>query len=541
MALSRPKIVVGALALAASVGLHADRIVAAGASSDRTISFYHIHTQEKLTVTYKRNGKYDQEALKKINWIMRDWRKNKAIEISPETIDLAWEMHEELGSREPISIICGYRSPATNELLRKTRGGQAKKSQHMTGRAIDITFPDVPLKRMRYSALVRERGGVGYYPTSGIPFVHIDTAGVRAWPRLPRYELALLFPSGHTQHRPASGGPITPLDVRVARTKYKELSVQIANFQQTRIGLAAPVLIASAGKPASNDGDDAGSAAKQQPAKKSAPRFTVASLTPDAAKPTTRRQIDLKAEPIAQPIGLAPAYAPAANPLKQLASLTPDAGLAGPKLLAKPKPVDRSSRFTPSKTDRNQLDALVKAAANMPAPKLVAAPQPAVRPQKQLAAVAAATTELGAPERPTVNGPKLASLGPAPSLSSVTDVDPDGLGNGWVQAPEYDEDHPDELAYRPFPLAPLLTDTPSANDPNLVRELEHPDVAATLDALDDRGTIAPMRFRPGRQLAQLLWAQQFQGQAVHVAALKEMEQGRLPAGIANRPVKTSAR
>lgn len=532
MALSRPKIVVGVLALAASVGLHADRIVAAGTSGNRTISFYHIHTQEKLTVTYKRNGKYDPEALKKINWIMRDWRKNKAIPISPETIDLAWEMHEELGSREPINIICGYRSSATNEMLRKTRGGQAKKSQHMTGRAIDITFPDVPLKRMRYSALVRERGGVGYYPTSGIPFVHIDTASVRAWPRLPRYELALLFPSGHTQHRPASGGPITPIDVKVARTKYKELSVQIASFQQTRIGLAAPVLIASAGKPASNE-------PAPQPAKKSAPRFTVASLTPDAAKPATRRQIDLKAEPIAQPIGLAPTYAPAANPLKQLASLTPDAGLAGPKLVAKPKPVDRSSRFTPSKTDRNQLDALVQAAANMRAPKLVAAPQPAVRPQKQLAAVAAATSELGTPDRRAAAGLKVASLGPAPSLSSITDADPEGLGNGWVQAPEYDEDHPDELAYRPFPLAPLLTDTPSANDPNLVRELEHPDVAATFDALDDRGTIAPMRFRPGRQLAQLLWAQQFQGQAVHVAALKEMEQGRLPAGIANRAVRTS--
>ena len=185
--------------MAAIVGLSADGITASS-SSDRTISFFHIHTQERLTITYKKAGRYDPDALKQINWIMRDWRKNQTIAIDPATIDLAWEMHEELGSREPINIICGYRSRDTNELLRKTVGGQASQSQHITGKAIDIAFPDVPLKRMRYSALIRERGGVGYYPTSGIPFVHVDTARVRSWPRLPRYELALVFPEGRSQH-----------------------------------------------------------------------------------------------------------------------------------------------------------------------------------------------------------------------------------------------------------------------------------------------------------------------------------------------------
>ena len=135
------------------------------------------------------------DALKKINWIMRDWRKNEAIEMDPKTIDLLWEMHTELGRNEPIHIICGYRSRDTNDMLRRTVGGQAKKSQHMTGKAIDVTFPDMPAEA---AALVgrssAKRGGVGYYPTSGIPFVHVDTGRVRAWPRLPRNELALLFP-----------------------------------------------------------------------------------------------------------------------------------------------------------------------------------------------------------------------------------------------------------------------------------------------------------------------------------------------------------
>ena len=70
-------------------------------------------------------------------------------------------------------------------------------------------------------AFARERGGVGYYPLSAIPFVHVDTARVRAWPRLPRQELALLFPSGHTQHMPADGGPLTVEDARTARKSDK--------------------------------------------------------------------------------------------------------------------------------------------------------------------------------------------------------------------------------------------------------------------------------------------------------------------------------
>ena len=82
----------------------------------------------------------------------------------------------------------------TNDMLRRTVGGQASESRHILGKAADVHFPDVPLKNLRYSALIRERGGVGYYPTSALPFVHVDTDRVRAWPRLPRYELALLFP-----------------------------------------------------------------------------------------------------------------------------------------------------------------------------------------------------------------------------------------------------------------------------------------------------------------------------------------------------------
>ncbi len=241
----RVGIVAGVAAIALAFSLSSDRIVAAS-TGDRTLSLYHIHTKETLTVTYKKNGQYVPEAMKQIDWIMRDWRKNQSVRMDPATIDLIWEMYTELGASEPAQIICGYRSHGTNEMLRRKVGGQASQSQHMTGKAIDIAFPDVPLKRMRYSALVRERGGVGYYPTSGIPFVHVDTARVRAWPRLPRYELALLFPGGYTKHAPAGGGSITKDDVRVARSKYQDLATQIAAFHNDRQTGKPTIQVASA-------------------------------------------------------------------------------------------------------------------------------------------------------------------------------------------------------------------------------------------------------------------------------------------------------
>ena len=82
--------------------------------------------------------------------ILRDWRRNEATKMDPELIDLLWEVHSELGSAEPIHIISGYRSRGTNDLLRKTVGGQAKESRHILGKAADVHFPDVPVKALRY-------------------------------------------------------------------------------------------------------------------------------------------------------------------------------------------------------------------------------------------------------------------------------------------------------------------------------------------------------------------------------------------------------
>ncbi len=109
---------------------------------------------------------------------------------------------------QPIEVIGGYRSPATNAMLRARSRGVAQTSLHMLGKAMDFYIPGVPLAKIREAGLRLQRGGVGFYPTSGSPFVHLDTGGIRHWPRMTRDQLVRVFPDGKTVHVPADGKPM---------------------------------------------------------------------------------------------------------------------------------------------------------------------------------------------------------------------------------------------------------------------------------------------------------------------------------------------
>jgi uncharacterized protein YcbK (DUF882 family) len=194
----------GALLLGAGNSLQ--NAVAEG--DTRTLSFHHVHTGEDITVTFKRNGRYDDAALKKLDWFMRDWRKEQDTHMDPHLFDLLWEVYRDVDGTQPINIICGFRSPGTNEMLRERSSGVARHSQHINGQAIDFYIPGVPLATIRAEGLKLQRGGVGFYPTSGSPFVHMDTGLIRHWPRIPREELARIFPDGRTVHVPSDGKPL---------------------------------------------------------------------------------------------------------------------------------------------------------------------------------------------------------------------------------------------------------------------------------------------------------------------------------------------
>lgn len=195
---------------------------ASGAEAQtRALKLYNVHTHEKQTIVFKRGGRYDASGLKKINYILRDWRKNEPTRMDPRLLDLVWEVYQKSGSRDYIHVICGYRSPGTNAMLksRSRRSGVAEKSQHMLGKAMDFYIPDVSLRKVREIGMKFQVGGVGFYPKSGSPFVHMDVGGVRAWPRMSRSELSRVFPDGKTLHVPAEGGRMPGYNVALADYK----------------------------------------------------------------------------------------------------------------------------------------------------------------------------------------------------------------------------------------------------------------------------------------------------------------------------------
>lgn len=150
--------------------------------SGRILSFLHTHTGEHVTATYQLDGVYQPAALRQIDRLLRDFRTDQVRPIDCALLDLLHDLHEALGTGEPFHVISGYRSPATNAMLRAqggARSGVASGSLHMAGKAIDIRIPGVPLDRLRTAALSLMRGGVGYYPAPG--FVHVDTGRVRYW------------------------------------------------------------------------------------------------------------------------------------------------------------------------------------------------------------------------------------------------------------------------------------------------------------------------------------------------------------------------
>jgi uncharacterized protein YcbK (DUF882 family) len=148
----------------------------------RTLSFFNVHTSERLTTAYWSGGIYKPEALGRINTLLRDYRVNEIKPIDKGLLDLLHELHATLGVDEPFHVISGYRSPRTNAMLRERGGkdsGVASGSLHMEGKAIDIRVPGIDLDDLRRAARALKRGGVGYYPSSN--FVHVDTGRVRFW------------------------------------------------------------------------------------------------------------------------------------------------------------------------------------------------------------------------------------------------------------------------------------------------------------------------------------------------------------------------
>jgi len=155
------------------------RVRAAG--SPRLLRFEHTHTGESLSLAYAVGERYVATALDGIRHFLRDFRNGAMHDIDPGLLDQLHLLADVTGTRAPFQVISGYRSPETNQMLRREGHGVAAHSLHLEGRAIDIRLADVPLTDLRDAALSLRAGGVGYYPSQDSNFVHVDTGRVRRW------------------------------------------------------------------------------------------------------------------------------------------------------------------------------------------------------------------------------------------------------------------------------------------------------------------------------------------------------------------------
>ncbi|MDA5094775.1 DUF882 domain-containing protein [Aliiroseovarius sp. KMU-50] len=152
-----------------------------GGGDVRRIAMYSGRTGESINMIYWIEGKYIKEALKEINYFMRDWRVDQAIKIDTRTIDIMAAAHGLMDVREPYMMLSGYRSPQTNSMLRRKSRGVAKNSLHMKGQAADLRLKSRSVHQIFKAAAACRGGGVGKY--SGSNFVHMDCGTVRTWGR----------------------------------------------------------------------------------------------------------------------------------------------------------------------------------------------------------------------------------------------------------------------------------------------------------------------------------------------------------------------
>lgn len=175
---TRRQFISTALLTATALAIHPPQLSWA-TTARRSLSFYHTHTGERLNITYGQPWGYDRQALEKINYFLRDFRTGDVHPIDPQLLDILSALKRKFGGRGTFEVISGFRSPKTNDRLRKQSSGVAKRSLHMQGKAIDIRLTGVQTRKIQRCAMNLQCGGVGYYGKSD--FVHLDTGRVRFW------------------------------------------------------------------------------------------------------------------------------------------------------------------------------------------------------------------------------------------------------------------------------------------------------------------------------------------------------------------------
>ena len=146
MKISRFVLMAGAmLTLFALAG---SRVQAGDVSSQRgqehELRLYNTHTGERLEIVFRRGEEYVPGALAKLDYFLRDHNTGEVRHFDPRLYDILADLTASVGHPGgEIDIVCGYRTPSTNESLRAHTTGVAKNSLHIQAEAIDLRMPGV--------------------------------------------------------------------------------------------------------------------------------------------------------------------------------------------------------------------------------------------------------------------------------------------------------------------------------------------------------------------------------------------------------------
>lgn len=176
---SRRRMLAGAGALALGLAPMGNALARTARSEVRGLSLFNLHTSESVSIDYFANGAYIPQALRELDRFMRDPIDGSRHRMNPALYDLLNSIHGLMETPLPFHLISGYRSPATNAMLRRRGRGVAKRSLHMRGLAADIRLPGRDLKYLWRAARALKGGGVGLYTRSN--FIHVDTGRQRSW------------------------------------------------------------------------------------------------------------------------------------------------------------------------------------------------------------------------------------------------------------------------------------------------------------------------------------------------------------------------
>ena len=150
-----------------------------GAGDIRRIKMYSGRSGESIDTIYWVEGKYIKDALREIDYFMRDWRTNQTISIDTRALDIMAASHNLLGASEPYNMLSGYRTAKTNAMLRSSSRNVARNSLHIRGQAADLRLKSRSVTQLARAAASCSAGGVGNYSRSN--FVHLDCGPIRTW------------------------------------------------------------------------------------------------------------------------------------------------------------------------------------------------------------------------------------------------------------------------------------------------------------------------------------------------------------------------